>query len=95
MKAMRFDFSKQVYEPYQVPVGATTLAEMDETVACAECGRPVEFGRCYTSRRIHAPLGMGYAVCPECHDLEWAEEQRAMGRQVVWDKGLERYVWRT
>ena len=43
---------------------------MDKIVNCANCGKELKFGECYTSKTIHTEIGMGYGVCEECYDKE-------------------------
>ncbi len=77
-QALKWDFEKREYFPVEIPDGSSLFEkDMDEVVSCAECGQPVTFGECYTSRTIHSPYGFGYAVCPECHEKEWEEEEKA------------------
>jgi hypothetical protein len=68
------------YRPWLVPAERKVLAysdDMDEPCACARCGKRVTYGECYTSMQIHTYFGIGYAVCPECHELELAERAAA------------------
>lgn len=77
-----WDFRAQEYEAkdiqndWKVPL---VCMDMNEVINCASCGRLVAFGDCYTSRRIHTSAGMGYNVCPDCYEEEWAEERRQNG----------------
>ena len=76
----RWDEWLRVYMPWLVPADRKVLAysdDMDELCACARCGKSVTFGECYTSQQIHTHAGFGYAVCPECHELELAERAAA------------------
>jgi len=43
---------------------------MDKIVNCANCGKELKFGECYTSKTIHTEIGMGYGVCEECYNKE-------------------------
>ena len=47
---------------------------MEEIVNCAECGKEIDFGSCYTSRKIHTKGGFGFSVCGDCYEKEWQEE---------------------
>ena len=72
----RWDEWLRVYMPWLVPADRKVMTysdDMDEPCACARCGKRVTFGECYTSQQIHTYFGIGYAVCPECHELELAE----------------------
>ena len=76
----RWDEWLRDYRPWLVPDSPKVLAysdDMDELCACARCGKSVTFGECYTSQQIHTHAGFGYAVCPECHELELAERAAA------------------
>jgi transcription elongation factor Elf1 len=53
------------------------IAELDEIINCADCGKQVTYGDCYTSLTIHTNTGMGYPVCEKCYEKEW-EERRAV-----------------
>ncbi len=68
--------AKQAYEPYKPPAGCITLIEsdMDKLISCACCGKQITFGEGYSSMQIHNAAGMGYCVCPRCHDAERMEE---------------------
>ena len=70
MKAQKYSFKDKEYREYQLPNGATTLAELDDVIACAECGKKLTFGSSYTSRTIHTKIGMGYSVCNSCYESE-------------------------
>ena len=76
----RWDEWREVYAPWLVPAERKVMIysdDMDELCACARCGKSVTFGECYTSQQIHTHAGFGYAVCPECHELELAERAAA------------------
>ena len=80
----RWDEWLRVYMPWLVPADRKVLTysdDMDEPCACARCGKRVTFGECYTSFQIHTILGIGYAVCPECHEREMAEREAAEKRR--------------
>lgn len=60
--------TKQYYDPYSLPDGASAYEnDMKKVVSCACCGKKVEYGETYTSHRIHTDMGFGYAVCEECY----------------------------
>lgn len=71
----KWNYLKHEYDPYSLPDGATTIAGLDEVVACADCGKKVIFGDTYTSMEIHNHFGMGYAVCPKCYEKEWVRRE--------------------
>jgi hypothetical protein len=76
----RWDEWLRDYRPWLVPDSPKVLAysdDMDEPCACARCGKRVTYGECYTSMQIHTYFGIGYAVCPKCHELEFAERAAA------------------
>jgi hypothetical protein len=80
--AQKWNFKTHEYEPYNLPNGASTFeTDMNRVIYCAQCGNPVSFGMCYTSRQIHTIHGFGYAVCPKCYEKEWAEEKAAKEAQ--------------
>ena len=68
MKAKIWVDSKQNYEPYELPNGATMYeTDMDKVVSCACCGKKVLYGNTYTSHKIHGEFGFAYAVCGDCY----------------------------
>lgn len=58
------------YDEYILPSGAKTIADLDEEIQCAICGRLVKYGDCYTSHTVHTDFGIGYAVCEDCYTEE-------------------------
>lgn len=79
--AQRWHFYKQKYSPVKVPDGCLTYAnDMDAEVICPNCNRIFKFGDMYTSRRWHTKFGMGFSVCSECYEEEWAIERKARKR---------------
>jgi hypothetical protein len=74
--AQKWNFKRHEYEPYKLPENASMFeVDMDKVVSCAQCGHPISFGLCYTSRQIHTQHGMGYAVCSQCYDKERSDEK--------------------
>ena len=69
----KWNFSKRIYENYTVPTTWHTplIAELDEVINCAGCGKELPYGDCYTSLTIHTNTGMGYPVCEKCYEKEW------------------------
>ena len=80
MTLRKFNEQKREYEPYEVPDDwHIRLCEnnMNEVINCAGCGKMVTFGESFSSHQIHSKSGLGYAVCPECHEKEWDEYRNA------------------
>ena len=68
MKAKIWVDSKQKYESYELPDGATMYEnDMDKVVSCACCGKKVLYGNTYNSHKIHGEFGFSYAVCGDCY----------------------------
>ena len=73
MTLKRWNWRKRKYENYDVPDSwcvKTFVNDLDTVVNCAHCGNGVPFGITYTSMEIHTGIGIGYAVCDECHEKE-------------------------
>lgn len=68
-KALKWIPDKKDYIPYDLPDGACLYTDnMEQEVACCQCGKKVKYGDCYTSRTIHTPNGgFGYAECEDCY----------------------------
>lgn len=76
MKAQKWDRKTRRYYDYDLPKGACLYSgDMDKVIACARCGQRMLVGDSYTSRQINTTYGFGYAVCKQCYDIEWKEEQ--------------------
>lgn len=74
-KALKWIDEKKEYIPYDLPNGACLYTDnMEQEIACCQCGKKVKFGDCYTSRTIHTELGLGYAECPECYFSYFKEQ---------------------
>lgn len=76
---IRWDFMEKRYFPYIVPSDwKVTVFEthMNSVVNCAQCGKKITYGSGYTSKQIHNSMGMGFIVCPACHELELIEERK-------------------
>lgn len=70
----RWDRDAGRYLPHEVPDDwncKTYSTDMDEIVNCAQCGRELPFGKCFTSLEVHTKVGFGYAVCEPCHGEEF------------------------
>lgn len=76
--AMKWDPAKREYKDCEIPNESVPCAGLDETIKCAQCGRHVLFGNCYTSKQIYTTMGFGYAVCEKCYEKELREEESAM-----------------
>lgn len=80
MELNKWNWNKREYEPYVIPDGwnvKTYSNDMDEIVNCPHCGKKLSYGDTYTSREIHTQFGMGFGVCGECYEHEWARELKA------------------
>ena len=82
MMVGKWNYEKNEYDPYEFGVDWYTplyTDNMDEIVNCAQCGREVKFGDCYTSKEIHNRMGLGFSVCEECYEKEWERQRKARG----------------
>lgn len=71
MKAFKWNPFEHEYSEYLLPYGAAKhSSELVDYVACASCGRGVMYGLSFSSIEIHDDMGLGYAVCGRCHELE-------------------------
>ena len=73
MTLRKWNYDKHKYEPYNVPdewVCKTFSDDMTEIINCCQCGKEIIFGKSYVSQEVHAPMGFGYMVCENCHDVE-------------------------
>ncbi len=76
----KWNESKGMYEPYEVPNDWTVCTysdDMDKVINCARCGRKMIFGDGFSSSQIHTGFGMGYVVCEECYEKERLEFHRS------------------
>ena len=76
----KYNEEKKVYEPYSVPEDwhcPISTWNMHEIINCVSCGTKIEYGDGYTSMQIHNDYGIGYSVCPRCHEREWQERKAA------------------
>ena len=73
--AQRWVYEKQEYIQCILPDGCTTISnKLDDEIVCAQCNKTIAFGESYCSWVIHTPVyGLGYCVCPECHEKEMEE----------------------
>lgn len=79
----KWDKRQHRYLPFGIPndrkVGVYR-EDLTERVDCANCGRRMVFGESFTSLTIHTPMGIGYAVCEQCHREEVKEKLEAEGK---------------
>ena len=74
MILQKWNGKKHKYEDYKIPNDwnvKTYSKNMEEKINCAQCGKKIAFGDCYTSLEIHTELGFGYGVCEKCYQKEW------------------------
>lgn len=79
MVLQKYNAEKKEYEEYKVSDNwnVTTFSyDMKEIVNCAQCGRELPYGKCYTSLEVHTELGMGYAVCDGCYEAERSRRKK-------------------
>lgn len=67
MMAEKWNCTTHEYEPYELPEGSSLLEPQNAVIVCAHCGKELEFQNTYSSLEIHNELGLGYAVCFDCH----------------------------
>lgn len=74
--AQKWNYETRSYDDYLLPEGSILFTEnMDELVACAQCGKTITFGKCYTSKEIHTSIGLGFPVCGDCYEEEIDREE--------------------
>lgn len=58
-KALKWIPEKHDYIPYDLPDGACVITDdMEQEIACCQCGKKVKYGDCYTSQHLTAVLVM-------------------------------------
>ena len=75
----RWDYELHKYVPVEIPESwyvTTYCFDLDTSVTCPHCGNYVIAGDCFTSHEFHDDIGIGYLVCPDCHDKEWERRMR-------------------
>ena len=78
MKVGKWNYNKHDYDEYVLPSGAMTyIDDLEKTIACAACGKPVIAGDTYTSKEIHTNAGFGYLVCEDCYYKEFQRWKEA------------------
>lgn len=74
----KWDYEKHKYEEYNVPeswnCGQYSL-DLESSVDCASCGKPIKFAEKYRSLEIYTDKGQEYAVCKSCFKEEWVRRQ--------------------
>lgn len=80
----KWDFAKHEYLPYEIPDEwhCPLVTELHERINCTSCGKIIEYGEAFTSRRIHTIVGFGYPVCESCYTEERAEEAKHKGNEA-------------
>lgn len=72
--AGKWNYKEHRYDNYLLPIGSCLKADNEEDrIACASCGKEINFGSSYTSLTIHTKTGIGYCVCTDCHKNEVEE----------------------
>lgn len=72
MQLSKWNYELHDYELFNSPAVKISLYgdDMDKLVDCANCGKELPFGECYTSMEIHNVIGFGYGVCDDCYKEE-------------------------
>lgn len=76
----KWNYKKRKYEKFNSPVEFPILILpleakfLSKKILCTNCGEPVLYGDCYTSKTIHNWIGLGYPVCEECYREECIDE---------------------
>lgn len=76
MLVKKYNCETRKYEDYNIPDHWNTPLmsnNMKLLINCANCGRLIELGKGYVSRKIHNELGFGYSVCDKCYAKECEE----------------------
>ena len=73
MLAIKWNYDKNDYVHYRTPSNwnCKTFADLNEIINCAQCGKKVMVGNCFSSLEIQNELGLSYCVCADCYDIEW------------------------
>lgn len=75
------------YRPYVLTEDELKCSLLEDSaeriIACAGCGRPIRYGKSFTSLEIHTESGFGFMVCPIClnQETEHARAAEAMRRE--------------
>lgn len=79
VKMKKWNFITHKYENYSVPAIWYTplMAEMDEIINCAGCGKEIVYGYSYVSMAIHNEIGFGYPICESCMRKELETRRKA------------------
>ena len=82
----KWNLAKHVYEPYTKVIDnnwhCPLLAEMEENINCAECGKEILYGDGYTSSLIHNNKGMAYTICLTCKEKENIAEMQFKSKSI-------------
>ena len=71
MKVGKWNYNKHDYDEYVLPSGAMTyIDDLERTIACAACGKPVIAGDTYTSKEIHTNAGFGERTAIEYYPAD-------------------------
>jgi len=76
----KWNFDTHEYEIYIVPDGKYPCLyseDMSKVIDCASCFRFMTYGNGLTSRTLHNHVGLGYMVCDDCYNKEWAAELKS------------------
>lgn len=76
----KWDWKRRKYLPHPVPAEwhcSTLENDMHTLVNCASCGKELPYLMSYTSLEIHTGMGLGYAVCEDCHRAEYQRKMEA------------------
>lgn len=80
MKAIKWDPFEHEYSDCELPEGAADcMFDGDIWLTCAACGKRIKYEESLVSLEMHTALGIGYAVCEECHRVEIARRYAAYG----------------
>lgn len=69
----KYDVEKREMIDWYIPREWRTAlwnTNMNDIVNCAQCGKELKYGDCYTSRELMNGAGLGYGVCGACYQKE-------------------------
>lgn len=67
MLVYKFNPLNRQYKEIELPKRCRLLAQMDDLVACANCGELTSYSNMFTSKRYHTSTGFGYPECEKCY----------------------------
>ena len=76
----KWNWEKKEYDKYYVPKEWVMILfsnDMEVKVNCAQCGKVLEYGQCYTSLEVHNNHGFGFGVCEECYKCEHERRRKS------------------